>query len=37
MEANGEASKAPSCSKPRIFKAPQGHTAWDRPPPLSVL
>ncbi|KAH8971069.1 hypothetical protein BDL97_02G123200 [Sphagnum fallax] len=25
MEANGEASKAPSCSKPRIFKAPQGH------------
>jgi hypothetical protein len=25
MEANGEASKAPRCSKPRIFKAPQGH------------
>ncbi len=24
-EANGEASKVPRCSKPRIFKAPQGH------------
>jgi hypothetical protein len=25
MEANGEASKARSCSKPRIFRARQGH------------
>jgi len=25
MEANRETSKAPNCSKPRIFKAPQGH------------
>jgi hypothetical protein len=37
MEASGQASKAPNCSKPRIFKTPEGHCPGQASSATSII